>query len=101
MKVILVGASGDVGQAAYTALSKRHDVIRAGRHTGDVTVDIGNRVSINAMYDEVGTFDALVSTAGNVHFAPLSDHTEATFKVGRAFSKCVDGALTGQVVVVA
>lgn len=82
MKIILVGASGDVGQAAYAALSKEHDVIRAGRHSGDVTVDIGDSSSINAMYDEVGAFDALVCTAGNAHFAPLSDHTKATFRIG-------------------
>ncbi len=82
MKIILIGASGDVGQAAYAELSKRHDIIRAGRNTGDVKVDIGDRHSIEAMYDTVGSFDAVVSAAGDVHFAPLSEHTAATFQLG-------------------
>ena len=82
MKIILVGASGDVGQAAHAELSKRHQVIRVGRSTGDVTVDIAERPSIEAMYNKVGAFDALVSAAGDVHFAPLVEHTESTFRLG-------------------
>lgn len=82
MKIILIGASGDVGQAAHAELSQRHDVVRVGRHSADVTADIGDNQSIEAMYDHIGDFDALVSTTGNVHFAPLSDFTEATFMIG-------------------
>lgn len=91
MKIILVGASGDVGQAAFDALSRRHEIIRAGRRSADVLVDIGDIGSISAMYDAVGAFDALVCTAGNVHFAPLSEHTEATFRVG------IDNKVMGQI----
>ena len=82
MKIILVGASGDVGQAAYAELSKRHDVICVGRKTGHVRADISDRGSIEAMYEKVGAFDALVSTAGHVHFAPLSEQTDALLKMG-------------------
>lgn len=82
MKIILVGASGDVGQAAFAELSTRHDVVRVGRKTGDVRADISDLTSIEAMYDEVGAFDALVSAAGHVHFAPLSEQTDATLKMG-------------------
>lgn len=82
MKIILVGASGDVGRAACEALSKCHEVIRAGRTTGEVNVDMTDRRSIEAMYDRVGFFDAVVSAAGNVHFAPLAEQTEASLKMG-------------------
>ncbi|WP_372575169.1 short chain dehydrogenase [Ruegeria jejuensis] len=82
MKIILVGASGDVGRAAHSELSERHEVIRAGRTTGDVSVNIADKHSIEAMYDEVGTFDAVISTSGNVHFAPLTEQTEKTFSLG-------------------
>lgn len=82
MKILLVGASGDVGQAACDALSKRHDIVRAGRRASDVAVDIGNRLSIEAMYETIGAVDAVVSAAGGAHFAPLSDHTEDTFRFG-------------------
>ncbi len=82
MKIILVGASGDVGRAACVNLSKRHDVIPVSRSTSEVKVDIADRASIETMYDEVGEFDALVSTAGTVHFARLEEQTEATLMKG-------------------
>lgn len=82
MRIILIGASGDVGKAAYDALSKDHHVISAGRTSGDIRVDIADRNSILDMYKEIGEFDALVSTAGNVHFAPLVDFTEEDFMFG-------------------
>ena len=39
MRVLIVGAAGTVGKAAAAALSERHEVIAAGRSTGDITVD--------------------------------------------------------------
>lgn len=91
MRIILVGASGDVGQAAFAELSPRHDVICARRGDADLRVDLADRSSIAAMYDTVGSFDAVVSAAGAVHFAPLADHTEATFRTG------LDNKVMGQI----
>ncbi len=82
MKIILVGASGDVGRAAFAELSQRHDIIRVGRNSGDVRADISDLGSIEAMYEEVGTFDALVSATGHVHFALLAEQTNASLKLG-------------------
>ena len=36
MKILLIGASGHIGQAVIAALDGRHEVITAGRHSGDV-----------------------------------------------------------------
>ncbi len=82
MKIILVGASGDVGQAAFGELSQRHDVVRVGCKSGEVRADISDPSSIEAMYEKVGDFDAVVSAAGDAHFAPLSEQTDLTLKVG-------------------
>ena len=82
MKIILVGASGDVGQAAFAELSQRHNVVRVGRHSGNVRADISDLGSIEAMFEKVGAFDALVSAAGHVHFAPLAEQTDASLKMG-------------------
>ncbi len=82
MKIILVGASGDVGEAAFAELSQRHDVVRVGRKAGDARADISDRRSIEAMYEKVGPFDALVSAAGRVHFAPLAEQTDMSLKMG-------------------
>ncbi|MBM7068062.1 short chain dehydrogenase [Actibacterium sp. 188UL27-1] len=82
MKIIVVGAAGDIGRAACAELGARHDIIKVGRKSGDVQVDLANRASVDAMYDTVGVVDAVISTAGDVHFGPLSDFTEETFMVG-------------------
>jgi NAD(P)-dependent dehydrogenase (short-subunit alcohol dehydrogenase family) len=82
MKIIIIGAEGDVGQVASNALQTRHEVIKAGRSGGDIRVDIGDRASIVAMYKELGSIDAVVCTAGNVHFGALSEFTHDQFMVG-------------------
>ncbi|MFD2569851.1 short chain dehydrogenase [Spirosoma soli] len=81
MKIILVGASGTIGQHLFTELAPRHEVIRASRN-GDVTVDITSRASIEAMFTQVGPFDALVSATGGGHFGPLDTMTEEDFYKG-------------------
>ena len=82
MKILLIGASGDIGKAAYAALSKRHEVLSVGRSSGAIRADLSDRDSIKAMYKQAGRVDAVVSTAGNVHFGPLLEFTEQQFMLG-------------------
>ena len=82
MKIILIGASGDIGKAAYSELSPRHEIISVGRNSGDVRVDMSDRESVVSMYKTVGKIDAVISTAGNVHFGPLEEFTEEQFMLG-------------------
>ncbi|MDT3380774.1 short chain dehydrogenase [Labrys portucalensis] len=82
MRIIVVGAEGDIGKAACKELGSRHEIIRAGRSSGDVRVDMADRASVEAMYAKCGAVDAVISTAGNVHFARLGEYTEETFMLG-------------------
>ncbi|QDD91644.1 short chain dehydrogenase [Pseudomonas oryzihabitans] len=82
MKVILVGASGTLGSAIAERLGRRHDLIRVGRHSGDLQADITEQASIRAMFAKVGRFDALVSATGSLAFAPVTELTQADFQVG-------------------
>ena len=82
MKIIVVGAEGDVGRAICAELSPRHDIIRVGRKSGDIHADIADRASIEAMYAKAGKVDAVVSAAGAVHFGPLAEFTEDQFMLG-------------------
>lgn len=79
MRVIIVGAEGDIGTAVCDALGERHEIIKAGRSRGDVQVDMTDRASVDAMYAKIGVVDAVVSAAGHAHFGPLADFTEETF----------------------
>ena len=81
MKIILIGASGTLGQAIYRQLSSRHAVVQAGRNGADIQVDITNFQSVQSMYAQL-EFDAVICAAGNVHFAPLSTITSEQYGVG-------------------
>jgi NAD(P)-dependent dehydrogenase (short-subunit alcohol dehydrogenase family) len=43
---------------------------------------MADRASLDAMYAKCGKVDAVISTAGNVHFGPLGKYTEETFMLG-------------------
>lgn len=94
MRILVVGASGTVGKAALSQLSRRHDIVRAGRSGGDVAVDVMNEASVREMYDRLGRLDAVVACAGHVHFGPLTTMTPSDFRKG------LDDKLMGQVNVV-
>lgn len=91
MRVLVVGAAGAVGQAAVAELSRRHEIISAGRSSGDVTVDLMSEDSIRAMFATVGKVDALVAMTGHVHFGPLATMTPQQFRKG------LDDKLMGQI----
>lgn len=82
MKIILIGASGTLGQAVANELGPRHEIIRVGRNSGDYRVDITDSTSIRALFEQVGGFDALISAAGKVHFGALAEMGEAEMAVG-------------------
>ena len=82
MKILLIGANGTIGSAIDNELSPRHEIVRIGRHSGELQVDISDSASIRALFAKTGRFDALVCAAGNVTFAPLADMTEDSFALG-------------------
>jgi NAD(P)-dependent dehydrogenase (short-subunit alcohol dehydrogenase family) len=82
MKTIVIGTHGDIGRAACAELADRHEIIKAGRYSGDIRVDITERTSIDDMYRKAGKADAVVSAVGDVHFGPLSNLTEDQFTLG-------------------
>ncbi len=82
MSISLVGASGTIGRAVAAELAQRHDVIAAGRTSGDITVDITDEASIRAAYETIGAVDAVVSAAGHVKFTPLAEMHAADYDIG-------------------
>jgi len=91
MRIIVIGGAGTIGAAVVQLLSARHEVVVAGRRSGDVQVDISSPASVSSMYDRIGSFDALVSAAGEAHFGPFETVTEEELAHG------VQSKLLGQV----
>ena len=82
MRILIVGGSGTVGQAAAKELAKRHEIVRAGRSSGDLTVDVMNDDSVKAMYAKLGQVDAIVTCVGHVHFGPVATMSPEQFRKG-------------------
>jgi len=82
MKIVIVGASGTIGSAVSELLAKDHQVIRVGHSRGDATVDMRDQASIQALFDQIGTFDALVVASGSVAFNALTEMSNEQWQLG-------------------
>ena len=84
MRILLIGATGTIGEAVAAALAARHDVVRASRQQADEQVDIADPASVRALFRRVGRVDAIVSAAGNAAFKPLAGlgDDDFTFSLG-------------------
>lgn len=82
MKIIVIGGTGTIGQAVVANLRQRHEVIVCGQQSGDIHVDIAQPDSIESLFQTVGAFDALISAAGKVHFAPLTQMNQDHYFIG-------------------
>jgi NAD(P)-dependent dehydrogenase (short-subunit alcohol dehydrogenase family) len=91
MRIVVIGGAGTIGTAVVELLSERHDVVVAGRRSGDAQVDISSPDSVRSMYQRIGSFDALVSAAGEAHFGPFETVTEEELALG------VQSKLLGQI----
>ena len=82
MKILIVGGKGTIGKQVSEHLAKKHDVLVAGRTSGDVTVDITDSKSIEALYGTVGSVDAVVCIAGEAKWAAFESMSEEDFYIG-------------------
>ena len=91
MKIVIVGASGTIGRCVVEALKPANQIISVGLKDGDYLVDMTSTGSIQSLFESIGSFDALVATAGIAYFGPFDKMTETDFRVG------LDSKLMGQI----
>lgn len=91
MKIIIVGATGTMGKHLTSVFEADHEVIRVASKGGDVRTDITSAKSIENLFKQVGSFDALISTAGPTYVGPWKKMTEQDFRKG------LEGKLMGQI----
>jgi NAD(P)-dependent dehydrogenase (short-subunit alcohol dehydrogenase family) len=76
MRVLVIGATGTIGQAVALALQNNgHEVLGGSRH-GNPRVDIVDPDSIRSLYRTIGEVDGVVSCAGSAAFKPLTELTD-------------------------
>ena len=91
MKIIIVGATGTMGTYLSSAFEKEHEIIRAASEGGDFQVDITSPEAIENFFKSVGSFDALISTAGPTFVGPWKKLNDSEFRKG------VEGKMMGQI----
>ncbi|MEO1031103.1 MAG: short chain dehydrogenase [Bacteroidota bacterium] len=94
MKILVIGGNGTIGKKVSERLTQKHEVLIAGRHSGDVTVDFSDAKSIKSMFESVGKLDAIVAIAGDAKWDKLDNLSEEDFYVG------IKSKMMGQVNVV-
>lgn len=80
-----------MGQHLVQQLKTEHEIITAGSRSGDILVNITNVQSIENMYQQAGSFDALVCTAGPTYVGPWDSLNDEQFRIG------VNGKMMGQI----
>lgn len=77
MKVLLIGATGTIGNAVSQLFRKQaFTVISASRST-QPAVDFTDLTSIDAFFEKTGELDGIVITAGDAAFSPLDQLTNS------------------------
>ena len=65
MKILIVGGNGTIGKKVVDHYNQNHEVIIAGRNSGDVSVDIADSDSIIPMNKVVKGYVRSVEGKGN------------------------------------
>ncbi len=90
-RIIIVGATGTMGQYLTSVFEKEHEIIKVSTAGGDIPTDITSIQAIEDMYKKAGSFDALISTAGPTFVGPWKNLTDKEFRKG------IEGKLMGQI----
>ena len=82
MKILVIGGNGTIGKRIVEHFSKDDEVLTAGRNSGDFKVDIADSKSIEQLFKDTGTLDAIICAAGEAKWAPLDDLSEEDYYIG-------------------
>ena len=82
MKILIIGGNGTIGKKVSNHFSTKHELIIGGRNSGDITVDIADSNSIEALFKSIGKMDAVVCIAGEAKWASFDSMTEEDFYIG-------------------
>lgn len=82
MKILIVGGNGTIGKRISSHFAQNHEVISVGRSSGTITADISNSESIQKMFDQVGTVDAIICAAGEAKWKPFNELSEDDYYIG-------------------
>lgn len=82
MKILVIGGNGTIGKKVASHLNERHDIIIAGRSSGDFLVDIADTDSIIELLESIPSLDSIICCAGEAKWDDFKDLSEEDFYIG-------------------
>lgn len=82
MKILIIGGNGTIGKKVSSYFAEKNEVIIAARKSGNISVDIIDSSSIKAMFEKIGSLDAIICIAGEAKWAPFSELSEEDYYIG-------------------
>lgn len=82
MKILIIGGNGTIGQPVTEHFAKDHEVIIAGRNSGEILIDIANSESIKTGLEQIGKLDAMLCIAGEAKWANFNELSEEDYYIG-------------------
>ena len=81
-KILVIGGAGTIGKPLVRQLREKHQVIVAGRKTGDERVDISHPDSIRDLFERLQVVDAVVNVSGEAKWDRFENLSEEDFYIG-------------------
>ena len=94
MKILIIGGNGTIGKKVTEALSRKHEILVAGKNSGDIKMNLSDSASIKKMFEQSGKLDAIICIAGEAKWDKFDLLTEEDFYIG------IKSKMMGQVNVV-
>ena len=82
MKILIVGGNGTIGKTLVNHFNREHEVIIAGRNSGDIIVNLSESSSIEKVFLNIGQVDAIICAAGEAKWAPFNELSEEDYYIG-------------------
>lgn len=90
-QIVVIGGSGTIGSKVVKFIEQQHNVITAGRNSGDYRIDISESETIEAFFKSAPKLDAVINISGEAKWADFDKLTEEDYYLG------IKSKLMGQV----
>lgn len=82
MRILVIGGNGTIGKKVSEHLKTKHDVLIAGRSSGDIKIDLTSSESIENALTSIGQLDAIICAAGEARWDSFENLTEEDYYIG-------------------
>ncbi len=82
MKILIIGGHGTIGKRVVSRLNEKHEVLIAGRNSGDFRVDITKAGSIRSLLESIPSLDSIICIAGEAKWDDFKDLSEEDHYIG-------------------